>query len=120
MQAKAGKWLLWGPRIVALLLCAFLSLFGFDVFEEGTSLGEALIGFAIHQAPVVALLVVVALAWRWEWIGGVVFAGLALGYAYLAREHWTWIPAISGPLLAVGVLYFWSWRHHSELHAPAS
>jgi len=75
-----------------------------------------LTAFAIHQAPVAALLVVVALAWRWEWIGGVVFTALAMVYAILAREHLFWIVPISGLLLTVGVLYFWSWRHHRELH----
>ncbi len=119
MQATSRKWLLWGPRIAALLVCAFLSLFGFDVFEEGVRLGEALVGFVIHQTPVLVLLVVIALAWRWEWIGGVVFSVLAVAYAVVAREHLLWIPTISGPLLGVGVLYFWSWRHHAELHAAA-
>jgi hypothetical protein len=119
MKTTPGKWLLWGPRIVALMVCAFLSLFGFDVFEPGQSLGQALLAFFMHQLPVLVLLLVVALAWRWEWIGGVVFTGLAMAYAVVARDHPSWIPGISGPLLTVGVLYFWSWRHRLTLHGAA-
>ncbi len=117
MPNAPGRWLLWSPRILGLLICLFLSLFALDVFSEDVSVIEALPGFAVHVAPEAALLVIVGLSWRWEWIGGVAFTGLAAVYAYMAREHWGWILAISGPLLIVGLLFFWSWRHHRELHA---
>jgi hypothetical protein len=46
-----------------------------------------------------------------------VFTGVAAGYAYLARDHVTWIAVISGPLLAVGVLFWYSWLHRRHAHA---
>ncbi len=110
------KLLLWSPRVLGILVCLFLGMFALDVFEEGRTFLEALPAFAIHVAPMVALLAVVGLSFRWEWIGGVVFTALAAFYAYLAREHWTWIPIVSGPLLLVGLLFLWSWRRHRELH----
>jgi hypothetical protein len=73
----------------------------------------------MHVAPMLALLAVVALSWRWEWLGGIVFVGLALAYAYFARAHPSWVLAIAAPLFIVGVLFFWSWRHHGRLHAHA-
>jgi hypothetical protein len=115
MKLAFLKFALWAPRVLGVLVCAFLSLFALDAFGGGKSFMQALPGFLIHVAPALLLLVVVAVSWRWEWIGGLVFAGLATGYAYLARQHPTWIAIISGPLLAVGILFFWSWRHHDEL-----
>jgi Zn-dependent protease with chaperone function len=65
------------------------------------------------------LLVVVGVSWRWEWVGGVVFTGLAFAYSYFARNHPSWILAIACPLLVVGILFFWSWLQHRELRADA-
>ena len=55
---------------------------------------------------------------RREWIGGVAFIGLAVLYAItMARGHLDWMLVISGPLMLVGAMFLWSWRHHGELHA---
>jgi hypothetical protein len=67
--------------------------------------------FAVHLLPSAALLAVIVLAWRREWLAGVAFIALALGYAYWARDHAAWIAAISGPLLVVGILFLGSWTH---------
>ena len=46
------------------------------------------------------------------------FIALAVlfGAPSLARGDF-WNLAVSGPLLAAGVLFLWSWRHRKELHA---
>jgi glucose-6-phosphate-specific signal transduction histidine kinase len=107
-----AKLILWSPRILAVLVCLFLSAFALDAFENGKSFVQALPDFVIHLAPAVVLLAIVALAWRWEWVGAVAFTGLAAAYAYVARTHVSWIPVIGGPLLIVGVLYSVSWFSH--------
>lgn len=111
MTARLDALLLWTPRVLGVLVCLFLSLFALDAFEEGTPFMQALPGFLIHLVPTAVLLGVVALSWRREWIGGVVFVGLAGGYAYFARRHVAWILTISGPLLVVGTLFVYSWVH---------
>jgi hypothetical protein len=117
MNQSTRQWLLWTPRVVGILMCLFLSLFALDVFEPGVPLAQALLGFAVHVAPMALMLVVVALSWRWEWIGGVIFTALAGLYAVMAGEHFVWTLEISGPLLLVGVLFLWDWRHHAALRA---
>lgn len=107
MERKAL--LVWAPRVLGVLVCLFLSLFALDAFEKDMTVRQALPGFLVHLAPMGLLLAVVGLSWRWEWIGGLVFTGLAAVYAYLARDHASWIAAVSGPLLVVGVLFLWSW-----------
>jgi hypothetical protein len=109
--------LLWSPRVLGILVCLFLSLFALDAFSSGKSVLQAVPDFLIHVAPMVILLGVVALSWRWEWVGGVAFTGLALAYAYAARHHASWIPVVAGPLLIVGVLFLWSWSQHRRLHS---
>jgi hypothetical protein len=119
MKTKSGKLLLWSPRILAILVCLFLSVFAFDALGNGKTLAEAFPDFALHVAPVLVLLAVAGAAWRWEWIGGLVFTGIAAGYAYFARDHASWILYISAPLLIVGVLFFWSWLRQRELRASS-
>jgi len=119
MKKRSRTLLLWSPRILAILVCLLLSLFAMDAFGNGTSLSDALPQFAIHVAPMVMLLAVAGVSWRWEWVGGVVFTGLAILYAYIARSHVSWVLSISVPLLVVGVLFLWSWHRHGEIRANA-
>jgi len=106
-----SRLVLWIPRVLGILVCIFLSVFSLDAFENGKTVIQATIDFAIHVAPVLILFAVVGVSWRWPWVGGVVFTGLAAVYAYVTRAHPSWILVIGGPLLAVGVLFLWSWRH---------
>jgi general stress protein CsbA len=63
------------------------------------------------------LLFVVALSWRWEWVGALVFIGLAAAYSYMARRNPLWILGIGVPLLLVGVLFLLSWTHRRRVQA---
>jgi CHASE2 domain-containing sensor protein len=119
MTRPLDRLLRWSPRILGILVCLFLSLFALDAFGDGKTFVQALPDFARHVAPMLALLAVVGVSWRWEWVGGIVFTGLAAGYAYFARDHVSWIAVIAGPLLVVGVLFLWSWRQHGQLRAEA-
>lgn len=119
MSERLRRWLLWMPRVLAILVSSFLGLFALDAFAGGKTLGEALPDFALHLVPTLVLLAVVVLSWRWEGVGGWVFIGLSVAYAFVARDHVSWVLCISAPLFAAGVLYRWSWRHNRELHARA-
>jgi uncharacterized membrane protein YccC len=113
MTTSARRLLLWGPRFLGILVGVFLSLFALDALDEGIP------ALLLHVAPAAAILLVVAAAWRWEWLGGTVFVGLAVVYGVMALRsgHMDWVLIVSGPLLIVGVLFLLSWRHHKELHA---
>jgi hypothetical protein len=108
--------LLWVPRIAGLLVATFLALFALDAFNETSSFVGALPTFAIHLIPSLLVLMVVAIAWRFEWIGAIAFIALAVLYAVMARGRLDWIAVISGPLVLVGVLFLVSWRQHANLH----
>jgi hypothetical protein len=109
--------LLWSPRILGIALSVFLSLFASDAFEPGKPPARALADFAIGLAPAAGVLAIVVLSWRRPLIGGVAFVFLAAAYALAVRYRLGWILVISGPLLTVGVLFLWSWRHRQQFNA---
>jgi hypothetical protein len=118
MGTTSGRLLLWSPRILGILVSLFIGLFALDAFSQGKPLFEAISDFVIHLIPAFILVVLVGASWRREWIGGLAFIGLAVLYATtMARGHLEWMLVISGPLMVVGMLFLWSWRHHSEVHA---
>ena len=119
MTSRSGKLLQWSPRILGILVCLFLALFSLDAFGPGKTFAQAIADFFIHLTPVLILLAVVVVAWRWELVGALVFTGVAMAYAYIARTHLSWIPIIAGPLLIVGILFFWSWIHRKEFRSAA-
>ena len=106
----------WAPRVLGLLVCAFLGLFALDAFSGGRGLA-ALPDFLIHLVPSLVLLAIVFASWRHPWVGGIVFTGLAILYAFSARDHSDWIVIISGPLFVVGALFFWTWWSEARRHA---
>jgi hypothetical protein len=70
------------------------------------------VGLALHNIPTAALLLVVAAAWRREWLGAL--ACSVLGVLYIA---WAWARfplmtyvIITGPLFLVAALYAVNWR----------
>jgi len=117
VKTPVKRLLFWTPRVLCILFAVFISLFALDVFGEGYTFWEMLLGFLIHLIPTGIVLVVLVISWRWEWVGGILF--IALGVAYLVMSwnkfHWSAYVAISGPLFLIGVLFLISWRHSKTL-----
>ena len=114
-----AKWLYWSPRICCIGLVAFMSLFALDVFEEGYSLGEMLLAFLMHMLPMILLAIVLAIAWRYPWVGAVIFGVAALLFsAFILRDGiqgiWTFL-IIGGPLLMIALLFGANARWKQEI-----
>ncbi len=120
MTPTSSRLLLWSPRVLGILIAVFFGMFALDAFGEGKRLIEALGDVAIHLVPAIMLLVIVAVSWRWEWVGGIGFVGLAVAYVAMVPGRLEWILVVSGPLLVVGALFLWSWWFHEELHASGA
>jgi hypothetical protein len=101
--------LLWTARVLGLGVGVFFALFALDAFAPDRSFFQSLPDVVVHLVPALLVLTIVAVSWRREWIGACAFTALAVGYALVTRDRPDWIAAISGPLLAVGVLLFLSW-----------
>ena len=108
MSTPAADLAIWGPRVLGITVALFGGMFALD------AVGEGLLGLIVHLLPAVLLLLVVAVAWRRHWLGGVAFVALGVAYGVIAWPRGTWILTISAPLLVVGGLYFWSWRRPSS------
>jgi hypothetical protein len=101
-----------------MLVSLFIGMFALDAFSEGKPFVQALPDFLIHLIPAFILLALVGASFRWQWIGGVAFTGLAVMYALtMSNGRLDWMLTVSGPLLAVGALFLWSWFHHDKVHA---
>ena len=107
MNQSVEKILFWSPRVLGILIAIFVSLFALDVFGEGYSSWETIAALAMHLIPTLVILIVLGIAWRWEWTGGFLFVALGVLYITLFWEPSN-LPAyliISGPLFLVGILF---------------
>lgn len=106
------------PRLLSICAIAFVSLFALDSFDHGT-LGEQILAFLLHMIPSFVLMIILAIAWKWELIGGFlyIFLGIALSpYIFMHNyrmNHSIWISVevialITFPFILAGSLFVWS------------
>jgi len=119
MNTPVKHLLFWTPRILGLLFAAFISLFALDVFEEHHGFWQTALALALHLIPTAILLLILGTAWRWEWVGALIFP--ALGGLYIfhfwGRFPWATYVLISGPLFLLGGLFLVGWLKRTEIHA---
>jgi len=117
MRTSAKHLLFWTPRILCLLFAVFLSLFALDVFGEGYGFWGTILALFMHLIPTWIVLIVLAISWRWEWVGAVLFAALGVFYLVTSwgRVHWSAYLVISGPLFLVGTLFLIDWLYQARL-----
>lgn len=106
----------WLPRILCILAILFISMFAADAFAPGLTIWQQLGAFVIHLIPSFILLALLAVAWKWELIGGILFSivGLALSpVVFILNFRMNHsigmslgiIAVITIPLIVVGVLF---------------
>src|SRR5436190_22304261 len=119
MRRPLQRLLFWAPRILGLLFVAFVSLFALDVFGENHGFWQTTVALLLHLIPTVVLFAVLAISWRWEWIGGVLFPALGLFYlvSFWGRFLWSVYVVIAGPLFLLGILFLMNWSQRASLHA---
>ena len=119
MITSTNRLLFWTPRILCLLFAGFISLFALDVFDEHTGFWKTALALLVHLIPTAILLLILAVSWRWEWLGAILFPALGVAYlfAFWGRFHWSAYVIISGSLLLVGALFLLNWSCHSRLVA---
>ena len=117
MTTNSRSLIYWAPRVLAIAFIGFLGLFALDVFNEGLGwLGTAR-ALAIHLVPSIALAIVLAVAWRQEWVGAAFFglAGayyiwtIALRHDLPAGVRVNRCGAIAGPALLIAILFWINW-----------
>jgi hypothetical protein len=119
MSRAAKRLLYWTPRVLCIVLAAFVSVFAMDVFQEGVPVWQVALALLLHLLPTFLVLSVLALSWRREWVGGALFIVLGLLYLLWARNKpffgWGAVLSIAAPLFLVGVLFLLNWRYREQL-----
>lgn len=116
MKQASRLFVYWAPRILGILFALFISIFALDVFELNAGFWKTTLGLSIHLIPTALILVILALAWKREWIGTIGFIALGILYIYLS---WGRFPLsvyflISGPLFLLGILFMVNWIYRDD------
>ena len=80
----------WLPRIISILAILFVSMFALDAFSPGLTIWQQLGAFLIHLLPSFILLAFLIVAWKWEYLGGIIFTLIGLGlspFIYLLNHN---------------------------------
>jgi len=112
MQKPVHPVLYWIPRGLVILEAIFISLFALDVFGEGYDFLTLLQALAMHLLPTAVVLVALAIAWRWERVGGILFIALGAYYILSLGRNLAWTASliVAGPLLLAGLLFLVDWK----------
>lgn len=112
---KKDKIMLWTPRILSILFILFLAMFSLDVFSEDYTFLETLLALFMHNIPVFILIIILAISWKYEIVGGVAFILTGLFYMWMVifnanfDSDWIAIVIISGPAFFIGILFVVNW-----------
>lgn len=94
------RFLYWLPRVLSILFIVFISLFALDVFGEP----RWFLALITHLIPSFVLIILTAIAWKNERLGGILFiaAGLLTLIASMFESLIIFIPtAIIGILFLI-------------------
>ena len=112
--------LYWTPRTAAVLFTLLIGVLGLDVFSAGGSLGQMLLAFLMHSIPALIFAAAVAAAWRWEWVGTLLFCGWGVFYVLTAGGFPLSVYVeIAALPFAFGVLYWFNWQKRRAARAVA-
>ena len=106
----------WLPRIICILAILFVSLFAADAFSPELTIWQQLGAFIMHLIPSFILIAFLIIAWKWEYIGGILFIIIGLGLSPFVFVHnykmndSIWISlgiilSITIPFVIVGILF---------------
>ena len=118
MNKTLKGFLFWTPRVLGILIALLLTLLSTDVFGEGYSFWQSILGFLIHMLPAFAVTVLLAFAWRWEWIGALGFIGFGVWYVAITWSndmHWSAYAVLSGIPILIGILFLVGWVKLGEI-----
>ena len=116
---KSIKVLHWTPRILCVLAILFISMFALDSFTPELTIWQQLGAFLIHLIPSYVLIALLIIAWKWEFVGGIIFIVIGLAFSPIVfihnynMNHSVWmslgiILSITFPFILVGILFIWS------------
>ena len=124
---RSIKILHWAPRIITILAILYISLFALDSFSPDLTIWQQIGAFLIHLLPSFLLLAVLIVAWKREYLGGIILISIGLGFSPFIFVHnykmnqSVWmslmvILVITVPFIIAGILFIIS--HHKKKRNP--
>ena len=107
----------WLPRVLCILSILFITMFALDAFTPNLTIWQQIAGFLMHLIPSFVLLGLLMVAWKWEFIGGIIFILIGLAFSPFIfsmnyqRTHFSFMAAlidvliINIPFVIVGILF---------------
>ena len=129
MSRISAKLLFWAPRVLSIAFILFLSLFSLDVFDGRLGFWQTVLALTMHLIPVFVLIAALIAAWKWEWIGALLYAAAGLLYVVWVATgsrpvppevRLSWILTIAGPAFIIAGLFLANWLKHDQLRATKS
>jgi len=105
-KMKTTKIMYWLPRILAILIIIFFSIFSLDVFGE-YKFPLVLGALFMHLIPSFLLIISLMIAWKKEKIGGIIFIILSIItiFFFNTYQHLISLLIITLPILITGILF---------------
>ena len=98
------RYLIIAGQVVVGLSILFIGSLAFDVFWAEAPWWQNLLGFAVHSLPMLVLIVLLALSWRWPLVSGALFFVVALApFAFLSNALWV-NALLVAPVVLAGAL----------------
>jgi len=118
INPRLGKIIRWAPRVAAMLIIFFISLFSLDVFEMDAPPLELLGGFLMHNIPSIAMLILLIFAWKRPQVGFVAFLVAAVLFGLRFVRSFAALPNLIlfvFPILLIAGLFYadWKWNQPS-------
>jgi hypothetical protein len=110
---RLAKIIHWVPRIASILIIGFIGMFSLDVFEIEASPLELLGGFLIHNIPAIAMILVLAFAWKRPVLGFAGFLIVAVLFAaFFVRDMFAVLNLLlfALPMLMIALLFYVDWK----------
>jgi hypothetical protein len=118
MNKALRQVIFWAPRVLGILIAGVLTLLSTDVFAEGYPFWQSVGGFLIHMLPAFAVILVLVLGWRWEWVGALGFIAFGVWYVVMTwhnRMHWSAYTVLAGIPGLIGILFLVGWIYQEKI-----
>ncbi len=128
-MVNSSKIFYWLPRGLCIAAILFISMFALDSFSPDLTIWQQIGAFLIHLIPSFILAALLALAWKWEFLGGILFLIIGIVFTPIIFQHnyrmnhsvWTSlniILLITVPFILVGILFLTD--HYRKKKLPKS
>ncbi len=123
-RTSGQEFLYWAPRALCITFALFSSIFALDVFGGQQNFWETALALIMHLIPTFLILVLLAISWRWEWVGGYLFIVMAAVYVVMSWGKpfaiWWSLLLLAGPLALTGALFLLNWYRRDVLRGSST